>query len=74
MITTGQDTAHFFGQPILRAACRQPAAHGNAERGPASIRPGAQSCAATGVEGPFLTAYREGGLHDLLIVAGYVGW
>ena len=29
---------------------------------------------ATGVEDPFLTAYREGSFHYLLIVADYVGW
>jgi geranyl diphosphate 2-C-methyltransferase len=34
----------------------------------------AQSAVATGVEDPFLTAYREGSFHYLLIVADYVGW
>ena len=34
----------------------------------------AQSSVATGVEDPFLTAYREGSFHYLLIVADYVGW
>jgi geranyl diphosphate 2-C-methyltransferase len=34
----------------------------------------ANSSVATGVEEPFLTAYREGSFHYLLIVADYVGW
>jgi geranyl diphosphate 2-C-methyltransferase len=34
----------------------------------------ANSSVATGVEDPFLTAYREGSFHYLLIVADYVGW
>jgi geranyl diphosphate 2-C-methyltransferase len=34
----------------------------------------AQSSVATGVEDPFLAAYREGSFHYLLIVADYVGW
>ena len=33
----------------------------------------AQSSVATGIEDPFLTAYREGSFHYLLIVADYVG-
>jgi geranyl diphosphate 2-C-methyltransferase len=33
----------------------------------------AQSQVATGIEGPFLTAYREGSFHYLLIAADYVG-
>ncbi len=33
----------------------------------------AQSPVATGIEGPFLTAYREGSFHYLLIAADYVG-
>ncbi len=33
----------------------------------------AQSPVATGVEEPFLTAYREGSLHYLLIAADYIG-
>jgi geranyl diphosphate 2-C-methyltransferase len=33
----------------------------------------ARSSVATGVEDPFLTAYREGSFHYLLIVADYVG-
>jgi geranyl diphosphate 2-C-methyltransferase len=33
----------------------------------------AQSSVATGIEGPFLTAYREGSFHYLLIAADYVG-
>ena len=33
----------------------------------------AKSPVATGIEGPFLTAYREGSFHYLLIVADYVG-
>ncbi len=33
----------------------------------------AQSPVATGIEEPFLTAYREGSFHYLLIVADYVG-
>jgi geranyl diphosphate 2-C-methyltransferase len=32
-----------------------------------------QSPVATGIEGPFLTAYREGSFHYLLIAADYVG-
>jgi geranyl diphosphate 2-C-methyltransferase len=34
----------------------------------------ARSSVATGVEDPFLTSYREGSFHYLLIVADYVGW
>jgi geranyl diphosphate 2-C-methyltransferase len=34
----------------------------------------AASPLATGIEEAFLTAYREGSFHYLLIVAGYVGW
>lgn len=34
----------------------------------------ARSSVATGVEDPFLTAYREGSFHYLMIVADYVGW
>jgi geranyl diphosphate 2-C-methyltransferase len=34
----------------------------------------ARSSVATGIENPFLTAYREGSFHYLLIVADYVGW
>jgi geranyl diphosphate 2-C-methyltransferase len=34
----------------------------------------AQSSVATGIEDAFLTAYREGSFHYLLIVADYVGW
>lgn len=34
----------------------------------------AQSPVATGIEDAFLTAYREGSFHYLLIVADYVGW
>jgi geranyl diphosphate 2-C-methyltransferase len=34
----------------------------------------ARSSVASGVEDPFLTAYREGSFHYLLIVADYVGW
>jgi geranyl diphosphate 2-C-methyltransferase len=33
----------------------------------------AKSAVATGIEGPFLTAYREGSFHYLLIAADYVG-
>lgn len=33
----------------------------------------AESPVATGIEGPFLTAYREGSFHYLLIAADYVG-
>lgn len=33
----------------------------------------AKSPVATGIEGPFLTAYREGSFHYLLIAADYVG-
>ena len=33
-----------------------------------------RSSVATGIEDPFLTAYREGSFHYLLIVADYVGW
>jgi geranyl diphosphate 2-C-methyltransferase len=33
----------------------------------------AKSSVATGIEGPFLTAYREGSFHYLLIAADYVG-
>jgi geranyl diphosphate 2-C-methyltransferase len=33
----------------------------------------ARSPVATGIEGPFLTAYREGSFHYLLIAADYVG-
>jgi geranyl diphosphate 2-C-methyltransferase len=33
----------------------------------------AQSPVATGIEGPFLTAYREGSFHYLLIAADYIG-
>ncbi len=74
MTTTGQDTAHLFGQPRLRTACRQSAAYGNAERDPGGTRLGTRSSAATGVEDPSLTAYREGSSHHPLIVAGHVGW
>ena len=34
----------------------------------------ARSSVATGIEDAFLTAYREGSFHYLLIVADYVGW
>jgi geranyl diphosphate 2-C-methyltransferase len=34
----------------------------------------AQSPVATGIEDAFLTAYREGSFHYLLIAADYVGW
>lgn len=34
----------------------------------------ANSSVATGIEDAFLTAYREGSFHYLLIVADYVGW
>lgn len=34
----------------------------------------AQSSLATGIEYPFLTAYREGSFHYLLIVADYIGY
>jgi geranyl diphosphate 2-C-methyltransferase len=34
----------------------------------------ANSPVATGIDAPFLTAYREGSFHCPLIVAGYVGW
>jgi geranyl diphosphate 2-C-methyltransferase len=34
----------------------------------------AQSSVATGIEDAFLTAYREGSFHYLLIVADYIGW
>lgn len=34
----------------------------------------AQSPVATGIEYPFLSAYRQGSLHYLLIVADYIGW
>jgi geranyl diphosphate 2-C-methyltransferase len=34
----------------------------------------AQSPVATGIEDTFLTAYREGSFHYLLIAADYVGW
>jgi len=34
----------------------------------------ASSSVATGIEDTFLTAYREGSFHYLLIVADYVGW
>ena len=32
-----------------------------------------KSSVATGIEGPFLTAYREGSFHYLLIAADYIG-
>jgi geranyl diphosphate 2-C-methyltransferase len=34
----------------------------------------ARSSVATGIEDAFLTAYREGSFHYLLIVADYIGW
>ena len=34
----------------------------------------ARSSVATGIEDAFLTAYREGSFHYLLVVANYVGW